>query len=168
MNIVHKCSHQMDTQDALGHLALIYLDSLAEFLGVLPAQTTLVVVETLDRAQDLAGFEHPANATYVFGREAKGISKSEVELLESRFATLNASIPPEHRLHHAKTARLDFVKISTPGSLNLGVCASIVMYDRQAKLAATRGVNGGGLPGSRLSPNRPMQPTAGAAADRER
>jgi tRNA(Leu) C34 or U34 (ribose-2'-O)-methylase TrmL len=135
---IHKFSHQMNTQNALGNVTLMYFEGLAEFLKSLPAQTTLVVLETLDRAQDLVLFEHPSNATYLFGREAKGLSKAELEILESHFASLNAPIPPEHRGNHAKTARLNYVKITTPASLNLGVCASIVMYDRHAKFSTKR------------------------------
>lgn len=130
---IHKFDHQMNTQDGIARVTLLYFETLQLFLQHLPAQTTLVIVETLDGAQDLTSFEHPSNATYLLGRETKGVQKTEVEQIEAHFAELCADVPPEHRARHKKTAHLQFVKLATAQSLNLGVCASIVMYDRHAK-----------------------------------
>jgi len=130
---IHKFSHQMNTQDGLSTITLIYFDSLTEFLRHLPAQTTLVVVESIDESSDLREFRHPENATYMLGREAKGITKSDLQEIKQYFEVLNKDIPTEFMGKHSKTAYLKFVKIHTPESLNLGVCASIIMYDRHCK-----------------------------------
>jgi len=97
------------------------------------AQTTLVIVESIDQSSDLRDFVHPNNATYMLGTEAKGISKSDVDEIQQYFKRLNQDIPEQYIGKHDKTAHLAFVKIATPQSLNLGVCASIVMYDRHSK-----------------------------------
>ena len=130
---VHKFSHQMNTQGALCEVALLYFESLSEFLNHLPAQTTLVVVETIQGAYRLAQFEHPPNATYLFGRETKGVTDADLKLIRAHFVTLQAEIPEPYRQGFQKTAHLAEVYIDVPNSLNLGVCASIVMYDRHAK-----------------------------------
>ncbi|MBE9061059.1 TrmH family RNA methyltransferase [cf. Phormidesmis sp. LEGE 11477] len=130
---IHKFSHQMNTQDALCEVALLYFESLEGFLKHLPAQTTLVLVEMVQGARPLERFEHPLNATYLFGRETTGITDLELKLIRSHFATLQAEIPAPYRQKFQKTAHLAEVCIDVPSSLNLGVCASIVMYDRHAK-----------------------------------
>jgi tRNA(Leu) C34 or U34 (ribose-2'-O)-methylase TrmL len=130
---IHKFSHQMNTQDGVANVTLIYFNCLSEFLQHLPAQTTLVIVESIDQSSDLRDFVHPNNATYMLGREAKGISKSDVDEIQQYFKRLNQDIPEQYIGKHDKTAHLAFVKIATPQSLNLGVCASIVMYDRHSK-----------------------------------
>lgn len=130
---IHKFDHQMNTQDGIAQVALLYFATLQTFLQHLPARTTLVVVETYDGARDLTTFAHPPNATYLFGRETRGIQAGERAQLEAYFAALSADVPVAHRATHKPIAHLQFVKIDTPRSLNLGVCASIVMYDRQAK-----------------------------------
>ena len=131
---IHKFSHQMNTQNGISATTLIYFEKLADFLKHLPAQTTLVVIESIDESSDLRTFKHPENATYMFGREAKGITKSDIQLIKQYFDTLHKNIPAEYAGRHNKTAYLEFVKIQTPQSLNLGVCASIVMYDRHSKV----------------------------------
>jgi tRNA(Leu) C34 or U34 (ribose-2'-O)-methylase TrmL len=131
---IHKFSHQMNTQDGVSNITLMYFEDLGTFLSHLPAQTTLVVVETLDESSNLTDFVHPANATYMLGRETTGFLKSEIDQIEAYFKKLNESIPEEFLGKHTKTAYLKYVKIETPQSLNLGVCGSIIMYDRQCKL----------------------------------
>ena len=131
---IHKFSHQMNTQDGLSSVTLMYFETLQDFLRHLPAQTTLVLVETLESASSLTVYEHPPNATYLLGREAKGILKVELDEIQNYFLNLSAAIPAQYRDGHRKTARLQCVRIDTPRSLNLGVCASIVMYDRLSKL----------------------------------
>jgi tRNA(Leu) C34 or U34 (ribose-2'-O)-methylase TrmL len=130
---IHKFSHQMNTQDGISAITLMYFDSLEVFLAHLPAQTTLVIVETFAESQDLRTFVHPVNATYMLGRETSGISLSEKDLIESHFGKLHEGIPKEYLGKHTKTAYLQYVKIETPQSLNMGVCGSIVMYDRHFK-----------------------------------
>jgi len=135
---IHKFGHQMNTQDGVSNTTLMYFDDLKSFLSHLPAQTTLVVVEDTQGASDLRDFEHPKNATYMLGREAKGITKADIEEIKNYFESLNKNIPVEFIGKHSKTAYLTFVKIDTPQSLNLGVCGSIVMYDRHLKKALIR------------------------------
>jgi len=131
---IHKFSHQMDTQNGIGNLTLIYFKNLDDFLNHLPAQTTLVVVETIKAAINLTEFKHPKNASYIFGSEGKGIIKSDLVKINTYFENLQKDIPKEFLAKHKKVAHLSYVKIDTPNSLNLGVCASIVMYDRTCKL----------------------------------
>ncbi len=130
---IHKFAHQMNTQDGISTVTLIYFESLSDFLTHLPAQTTLVVVEDLIESSDIRQFSHPKNATYLLGREAKGLTKSDIEQIKHYFETLNKGIPKNFIQQHIKTAHLSFIKIETSQSLNLGVCASIVMYDRHSK-----------------------------------
>ncbi len=131
---IHKFSHQMNTQDGVANVTLIYFNCLSEFLQHLPAQTTLVIVESIGHSSDLRDFVHPNNATYMLGREAKGITKFDVDEIQQYFKCLNQDMPEQYIGKHEKTAHLAFVKIATPQSLNLGVCASIVMYDRHSKM----------------------------------
>ena len=131
---IPKFSHQMDTQDGLSAVTLLYFETIDSFLSHLPAQTTLVLVEALPEAENLKEFQHPFNATYVFGREAKGLMKSDIDTIRDFISRLHENIPLKFREKDPKTAHLRFVKIDTPESLNLGVAASIVMYDRDSKL----------------------------------
>lgn len=134
---IHKFSHQMNTQDGISQVTLMYFENLADFLSHLPAQTTLVIIETVDEAQGLNKFKHPRNATYMLGREAKGFTPHDLNEIENYFQALNSGIPKQYLEQQSKTAHLAYVKINTPQSLNLGVCGSIVMYDRQSKLAVS-------------------------------
>jgi hypothetical protein len=61
----------------------------------------------------------------MLGREAKGITKSDIDEIKQYFDQLHQDIPAKFIDQHDKTAHLKFVKIDTPQSLNLGVCASI-------------------------------------------
>jgi len=131
---IHKFSHQMNTQDGIASVTLIYFETLDDFLVHLPAQTTLVVVETIKTAINLVDFEHPKNASYIFGSEGKGIRKEDLIKIENYFADLQKDIPKKFLEKYKKVAHLSYVKIDTPKSLNLGVCASIVMYDRICKM----------------------------------
>lgn len=132
---IHKFSHQMNTQDGVTSITLIYFSNLNEFLNHLPAQTTLVLVETFNDSTELKEYQHPQNATYLLGRETSGIEKNDLKVIESFFRNLHADIPKEFQGKHPKTAYFEKVKINTPNSLNLGVCGSIVMYDRQSKMS---------------------------------
>jgi tRNA(Leu) C34 or U34 (ribose-2'-O)-methylase TrmL len=130
---IHKFEHQMDTQDGTSSLALIYFESLSEFLNHLPAKTHIVAIEQGIDSTSLENFEHPKNATYIFGREAKGILKDEIDSIKNCIHTLQEDIPIEHLSHSTKTVHFSMVEIKIKESLNLGVCASIVMYDRHSK-----------------------------------
>jgi tRNA(Leu) C34 or U34 (ribose-2'-O)-methylase TrmL len=132
---IHKFSHQMNTQDGVSNITLLYFPELSDFLNHLPAQTTLVLIELFDGAQDLKDYQHPSNATYLFGRETTGIETDQLTEIEDYFERLNASVPPEYLEGHKKTAHLHKIKIDTPQSLNVGVCASIVMYDAKNRHA---------------------------------
>lgn len=130
---IHKFSHQMNTQDGVSQVTLMYFETLSCFLKHLPAQTTLVLIEIVEEAVELSEFKHPENATYMLGREAKGFTKFELKEISRYFEALSEGIPKEFRNQSRKTAHLSYVKINTFQSLNLGVCASIVMYDKQSK-----------------------------------
>lgn len=130
---IHKFSHQMNTQEGISQVTLMYFDSLSSFLKHLPAQTTLVIIETIDDATELSEFKHPDNATYMLGREAKGLTKFDLDEIESCFKSLAKGVPAKFIDQNRKIAHLAYVKINTPQSLNLGVCGSIVMYDRSIK-----------------------------------
>lgn len=130
---IHKFTHQMDTQDGMSNLTVLYFDTLASFLKHLPGKTTLVVVEMEDEATFLETYQHPVNATYIFGPELKGFSKAELAEIKAYFAELNKAIPEAYLAGNTHTAHLDFIKIRMDNSLNVGVCCSLVMYDRHAK-----------------------------------
>ncbi|WP_440906687.1 TrmH family RNA methyltransferase (plasmid) [Catenovulum sp. SX2] len=130
---IHKFTHQMDTQDGMSNLTVLYFATLEDFLKHLPAKTTLVVVEMEEQAKYLESYQHPENATYIFGPELKGFSQNELNSIKQHFAELNKDIPAEHLAGNKHTAHLDFVKIAMGNSLNVGVCSSIVMYDRHVK-----------------------------------
>ncbi len=132
---IHKFTHQMDTQDGMSNLTVIYFEDLSSFLLHLPGKTTLVVVELIEKAELLEKYSHPTNATYIFGPEIKGISKNELIQIDKHFNKLNSLIPMEHLEGNSKTAHLEYIQINMPNSLNVGVCSSIVMYDRYAKNA---------------------------------
>jgi len=132
---IHKFSHQMNTQDGVSNITLLYFSELSDFLNHLPAQTTLVLIELFDGATELKNYKHPSNATYLFGRETTGIEADQLTEIKSYFEKLNESVPPEYLEGHKKTAHLHKIKIDTPQSLNVGVCASIVMYDARSRHA---------------------------------
>lgn len=67
---------------------------------------TPVAVELVEGAQDLAWFEHPENALYIFGPED---------------GSINAGI--RHACH-------EFVKIPSKHCLNLSCAINVVLYDR--------------------------------------
>jgi len=86
----------------------------ADIFDVMPNDCVPVAVELTDDAVDLATFDHPERACYIFGPE-------------------NGSVSPEilKKCRH-------IVKIPTTMSLNLGMTVNIVMYDRLAKATRNR------------------------------
>ena len=87
----------------------------------------------LDKNQ-LTIFSESVAARSILGREAKGFTKLDLKVIRHYFESLNREIPAEFISQNKKTAHLVYVKIDTLQSLNLGVCASIVMYDRKSKI----------------------------------
>jgi len=130
---IHRFRHQMNTQDALSEVTLLYYPTVDDWLRHLPAQTELVVVETLAGARSLVTFEHPRNATYVFGSEIQGVTPTQLAAIEAWVARSQRGVPMEHLARARQALKLHTVALPTPQSLNLGVCASVVLYDRWAK-----------------------------------
>jgi len=85
-----------------------------DIFDAMPNDCVPIAVELTDDAVDLATFDHPERACYIFGPE-------------------NGSVSPEllKKVRHV-------VKIPTTMSLNLGMTVNIVMYDRLAKATRNR------------------------------
>lgn len=99
-----RAGQQTDTSDSLGQMPFYAFADTASLM--LPDGCGLVGVELGDDSVDLPSFRHPQRAAYVLGAERFGLS---AEML----------------------ARCDHVvKIPTRFSLNLGMAAVLVMYDR--------------------------------------
>ncbi len=130
---IHKFDHQMNTQDGISSLALIYFETLSDFLCHLPAKTHVILIEQTDESHPIESFSHPKNATYVFGREAKGILPEEIKAVKNHITALQDRIPEEYLETNKNTTHCSLLQLDTPESLNLGVCASIVLYDRHLK-----------------------------------
>lgn len=93
-----------DTSDSLGQVPFYDVPDAASLR--LPEGCALVGIELFDDSIDLPSFRHPSRAAYVLGGERLGLSPEMV-------------------------ARCDHVvKIPTRFSLNLGMAAVLVMYDR--------------------------------------
>ncbi len=78
---------------------------------VLPIDCPLVGVELDDRATPIETFTHPERCVYLLGAEDHGLTK--------------AAIARCHRL----------VKLPGRASMNVAAAGTVVLYDRQAKLA---------------------------------
>jgi tRNA G18 (ribose-2'-O)-methylase SpoU len=93
-----------DTSDTPRSVPTYHFADLSTFR--LPLGCRLVGVEISDDAIELPSFRHPRQAAYILGAEREGLS-AELQ------------------------ARCDYlVKIPTRFSVNLGVAAALVMYDR--------------------------------------
>jgi tRNA(Leu) C34 or U34 (ribose-2'-O)-methylase TrmL len=130
---IHKFTHQMDTQNGVDNLNLVYFKTIEEFLQALPARTTLVVVEMLKQAESLETYKHPQNGTYIFGTEKTGISRKELQAIESYVDSLYCPVPGVRLETSKHIPQLEYIAFDTPQSLNLGVSISIVLYDRHQK-----------------------------------
>jgi tRNA G18 (ribose-2'-O)-methylase SpoU len=111
---------QADTSDTPAAVPTYQFDSLEAFC--LPQGCRLVGVEIAPDAIDLPSFRHPRQAAYLLGSEREGLSREAQALC-------------------------DFVvRIPMKFSVNLGVAAAIVMYDRLISLGshAERPVAAGG------------------------
>ncbi len=97
-----------DTFQAEQSLPIFEYDCFDNFYRQLPRGTMLIAVEQTEGAVDLAAFEHPPRAVYLFGAEDIGL-------------------PPDiiKRCHRVLSLQGD-------RSLNLAVAGSIVIYHRQA------------------------------------
>ena len=97
-----------DTSRAPGQIPFYAFPDLASL--VLPEDCTLVGVELTDEAVELPSFRHPRQAAYVLGPERGALSAGF-------------------------TARCAYVvKIPTRFSVNVGIAAAIVLYDRLISL----------------------------------
>ncbi len=137
-----RAGHQTDTSDSLGQMPFYAFPDPAGL--VLPDGCRLVGVEMGADSVDLPSFRHPSRAAYVLGAERYGLS---AEML----------------------ARCDHVvKIPTRFSLNLGMAAVLVMYDRLITRGrfAPRPVVEGGPCLDALSANRAPPPLAELAETR--
>ncbi|MSP66902.1 MAG: TrmH family RNA methyltransferase [Alphaproteobacteria bacterium] len=91
---------------------------------VLPKECALIGVEIADQAVDLPSFRHPRAAAYVLGSERDGLTPT------------------------MRAACAYLVRIPTRFSVNLGVAAAIVLYDRLLTLGqfGARPLTPGGPP----------------------
>lgn len=97
----------MDTVDAKKHIPVFNYDSWGDFTRYIPDNCRVVALE-VDGDRRLATFIHPKRALYVIGGEDRDVPQSM--FIDER------------------------VRIDTSYCLNMGVAASILMYDRQKKL----------------------------------
>jgi len=111
-----------DTSGATGHVPFYSFPDVASL--ILPQGCRLVGVELLDDAAELPSFRHPPQAAYVLGPERGQVSP---EMLERCDLT---------------------VKIPMRFSVNVGIAAALVMYDRIMSLGRypVRPVRPGGKP----------------------
>ena len=95
-----------DTQNLNKSIPLTKVECLIESA---PEGAQIVVIELVENAQSLPGFQHPDNAFYIFGPEDGSVPKSIVKKADS------------------------VVYIPTKGCLNLAATVNVVLYDRLAK-----------------------------------
>lgn len=86
----------------------VYLD-VPDVFSYLPYGAVPVAVELVEGSTNLTDFEHPPEAMYIFGPE-------------------DGALPPEVLAKCKAT-----IHVPTIYSLNLYACASVVLYDREAK-----------------------------------
>lgn len=77
--------------------------------SIIPHHCVPVAIELLPGAISLPDYEHPRQAFYIFGGEHETLGRKVTDWCR------------------------DVVSIPTTGSLNLGVCVNIVLYDRLLK-----------------------------------
>ena len=100
-----------DPGRAYRHVPVLEVD---DIFDVIPNDCVPVAVELTDDAVNLATFDHPERACYIFGPEDGSVSSDILK-----------------KVKHV-------VKIPTTVSLNLGMTVNIVMYDRLAKATRNR------------------------------
>lgn len=103
------CRDQTDTTKAARHVPHFVFPDEPTFLTSLPVDAALIGVELTPGAVALETFSHPSAAVYVLGAETDGLHPDVLEACDA--------------------------VVILPGRycLNVGVAASIVMYDRTAK-----------------------------------
>lgn len=107
-----------DTMKASRHVPLFAFDDLDQLIRHAPSECVLVAVEICEFAEPLHSFEHPQRALYLLGTEDTGLPSHVLE-----------------RCH--RVVCIPAPSSSASSSLNVGVAASIVMYDRFSKRDAT-------------------------------
>ena len=105
-----------DTKRISHTVPLTGVDSL---LSVVPEQAQLVCVELAVGATPLPSYQHPESAMYVFGPEDGTISQTIIDQAEA------------------------VIYIPTRGCMNLAATVNVVLYDRLAKSALSRGSEAG-------------------------
>lgn len=98
-----------DTTHAGKHMPIFEYSTIDAFLDAAPRLGTLVRVE-VDSSNDIRQYKHPERAIYLLGGED---------------LTLPSGLPG------------DAIRIETPLCLNMAVAASIVLYDRHAKVGTS-------------------------------
>lgn len=95
--------------DTQGQSKNIPLTGVSCLLESAPEGAKVVVIELVENAESLTGFQHPENAFYIFGPEDGTVKQKVVNNADS------------------------VVYIPTHGCLNLAATVNVVLYDRLAK-----------------------------------
>jgi tRNA G18 (ribose-2'-O)-methylase SpoU len=98
-----------DTTKSIRHIPVIHFQTWENAWQHLPQRWTPIGIEITDNAKSIINFVHPRSAIYLFGPENGSLSRYIVKRCKY------------------------ILKIPSNQCLNLGVCASIVMYDRMLK-----------------------------------
>jgi len=98
-----------DTTKAYSKIPFYKYDSFDHFYDSLPYSTQLVGVEMSENSTAISTFAHPPRAAYLLGAENNGMPEKILK-----------------RCHH-------LIQLPGDSSLNVGVCGSIVIYDRLLK-----------------------------------
>ncbi len=98
-----------DTPRSNQHIPVLNFRTLDQAWCHLPQNWMPIGVEITDESESIVNFVHPKSAIYLFGPEGGGLSKSVVKKCKY------------------------VLEIPSNRCLNLGICASIVMYDRISK-----------------------------------
>jgi len=100
-----------DTIHCTEQIPYYHYETLDEFIKNIPVGYQVICVENPEKARNLETFCHPRNAIYLLGSEGNGLPEK----------VLNKNWP--------------VVKIDSKMCLNVASTGSIIMYDRQAKIA---------------------------------
>jgi tRNA G18 (ribose-2'-O)-methylase SpoU len=105
-----KYTHQAsDTMKAWSKIPFYKYDDFDHFYRSLPYSTQVVGIEISEYSTAIAKFAHPYRAAYLLGAENNGMPEKVLT-----------------RCHHV-------IQLPGSASLNVGVCGSIVIYDRLLK-----------------------------------
>lgn len=100
-----------DTTQAWRHVPLLEYVDVEDFRSHIPYDCQTIGVELTENAVDLETFAHPQRAVYLLGPEDGSLSTEALELCQS------------------------VVRFQSSYCLNVAVAGSVVMYDRQTKMA---------------------------------